>query len=280
MGAESDAHQRLNHLDLALRRQQAAGRLPLAGLGELERERLGTQLRSMAAAWALQIERFSEPAARLPVQCTHEAVTLQDWLEPMRLAPHADAADNVTETETETETATDTDAVTSPALAWLTIEPGNLLHTTSKPAARPDKLLSAWVHSLASAASGRACHCVIVGRDGTVRVTPMAEAAAREQLSKLLALWQQGQVAPLPLPLKTALALVHRKDAAEIFEGKDTETGEGSEPCLARLYPDFEALSADGRFEPLAVQVYEPLLAWMREHVTAEFHELSRGDEA
>ncbi|MFM2035302.1 MAG: hypothetical protein RL459_567 [Pseudomonadota bacterium] len=274
VGAEGDAPQRLKQLDLAVRRQQAAGHLPLAGLGELERERLGTQLQAMLAAWALQIERFSEPAARLPVQCTHEAVTLQDWLEPMRLAPHADAAHNVTDGVTET------DAVTSPALAWLTIEPGNLLQTTSKPAARPDKLVSAWVHSLASAASGRACHCVLVGRDGTVRVTPMAEAAAREQLGKLLALWQQGQVAPLPLPLKTALAQVQHKDAAEIFEGKDTEAGEGTEPCLARLYPDFEALSADGRFEALAVQVYEPLLAWMREHVTAVFHEPSQGDEA
>jgi exodeoxyribonuclease V gamma subunit len=48
--------------------------------------------------------------------------------------------------------------------------------------------------------------------------------------------------------------------------------GEVDEPCMARIYPDFEALTESGRFEQLAREVYGPLLEWMNEHVNAAFH--------
>ena len=50
------------------------------------------------------------------------------------------------------------------------------------------------------------------------------------------------------------------------------QRGEREEPCLARVFPDFAALSADGRFEALAHSIHAPLLAWAGQYVTARHH--------
>ena len=50
-------------------------------------------------------------------------------------------------------------------------------------------------------------------------------------------------------------------------------SGEVEEPCLARMFPDHEALTADGRFAALAERLFGPLLGWVRTHVTFEPHE-------
>ena len=42
---------------------------------------------------------------------------------------------------------------------------------------------------------------------------------------------------------------------------------------MARMYPDFEALTEDGRFETLARQVYAPLKNWTNGYVRARLHE-------
>ena len=51
------------------------------------------------------------------------------------------------------------------------------------------------------------------------------------------------------------------------------QTGEVEDPCMARMYPDFEALTEDGRFETLARQVYAPLKNWTNGYVRARLHE-------
>jgi exodeoxyribonuclease V gamma subunit len=38
------------------------------------------------------------------------------------------------------------------------------------------------------------------------------------------------------------------------------------------MYPDFDALAADGRFALLAKAVYTPLLEWTKQQVTATAH--------
>jgi exodeoxyribonuclease V gamma subunit len=50
------------------------------------------------------------------------------------------------------------------------------------------------------------------------------------------------------------------------------QTGDVDDPCLARMFPDFETLTEDGRFEALARQVYEPLRNWAAAHVSARWH--------
>jgi exodeoxyribonuclease V gamma subunit len=46
--------------------------------------------------------------------------------------------------------------------------------------------------------------------------------------------------------------------------------------CLARLYPDFETLAADGQLEKLAELVYGPLLQWVAHQVQTRPHEDAR----
>ena len=48
--------------------------------------------------------------------------------------------------------------------------------------------------------------------------------------------------------------------------------GEVEDASLARCYPDFEALCADGRFEHLAQTLYAALAEWVATHVDATPH--------
>ena len=58
------------------------------------------------------------------------------------------------------------------------------------------------------------------------------------------------------------------------------QRGEREEPCMARVFPDFAALSADGRFEALAHSIHAPLLAWVDAYVRARHHaKVALGDE-
>jgi exodeoxyribonuclease V gamma subunit len=163
-------------------------------------------------------------------------------------------------------------AATGKTTAWLQLDPGKLLEKAKKPVARHDKLLGPWVRSLAIAASGVSAHGVLVGRDGVLDISPMPQNEAQETLRLLLSIWREGMNAALPLPPKTALAWLTQKDAASQYDGGYMISGEVDEPCLARMFPDFEALSADGRFDALAQQVYAPLLLWASAHVRARFH--------
>ncbi|MFT6591030.1 MAG: exodeoxyribonuclease V gamma subunit, partial [Rhodoferax sp.] len=127
--------------------------------------------------------------------------------------------------------------------------------------------------SLALAASGVTAQGLLIGRDGVLDITPMPQPEAQAMLQQLLTLWCEGMNTALPLPPKTALAWLADKDASSQYEGGYLINGEVAESCLARLFPDFEALSADGRFDALARQIYTPLELWATAHVTARFHD-------
>jgi len=103
----------------------------------------------------------------------------------------------------------------------------------------------------------------------------------------LLQLWLDGMNAPLALPPKTALAWLKGKDTAAKhrdartrYQGGHHQFGEVQEPCLARVYPDFEALVHDGRFQHLAQQVYGPLLAWRDQHMLAQLLDPTQAESA
>jgi exodeoxyribonuclease V gamma subunit len=84
---------------------------------------------------------------------------------------------------------------------------------------------------------------------------------------------RQGSGAPLPLAPRTALALVRGvSDVAGVYEGSDfgQRRGEAAEACLARSFPDYAALVADGRFEALAQRLFAPLAAWIDADVRVE----------
>jgi exodeoxyribonuclease V gamma subunit len=155
----------------------------------------------------------------------------------------------------------------------LELQPSNLLVKVRKDySARPDKLLGAWVRTLAIAASGAKARGILVGRDGVVEIPPYPQEKAVQTLKGLLQLWSEGMNSPLPLPPKTALAFAADRDATTPYEGGYMSSGEVQDTCLARMYPDFDALAADGRFEALSKAVYAPMLEWATQQVTAAAH--------
>ena len=89
---------------------------------------------------------------------------------------------------------------------------------------------------------------------------------ASQHLRVLLSAWQAGMQSPLPFAPRTALAFLDKPEkAALVFEpGFAQRQGEGEEPCLARLHPDFASLAADGRFAEYTQQLFAPLLDWAR----------------
>ena len=243
-----------------IERLQRSGVLPMQGFGELTRQTLQSTLEAMAQAWQQACAEFPTAAPRLAVDFEQDGIALADWIDPL----HA----NGTQT------------------AWLQLSPARLLD--KKQLLRPDKLLEAWLRSLAAAAgqagSGRELHGLLVGPDATLRIAPIDGAAARQQLGRLLLTWREGMASPLPLPLKTALALAgddKSEKAEEAYEGSSfrPEFAEVREMCLARCFPDFDALEAvqtqDGGslLHELAAAVYGPMLDWIAGHVSVTPHE-------
>ena len=165
---------------------------------------------------------------------------------------------------------------------WLELVPSRLLgkDLSKGPVVRPEMLLPAWVRSLAAAASGVVAPGMLVGRDATLHLPALDADEARQQLAQLLQVWQQGMQSPLPLALRTGLAWVQDGNAAQAYEGGWNSEGENADPCLARIYPDFEALSADGRMDALAHLVCAPLAQWASSQVRATPHAPSPAPEA
>ncbi|MEY4137973.1 MAG: hypothetical protein RLZZ371_155 [Pseudomonadota bacterium] len=239
----------------ALARLRKAGELPHQSLGDLQQQALEQTLGTLLRAWHATQARFPQPAQRQSIQLAHHGVVLEDWIDQLwqsRDPTHA-----------------------TPPLAWLSLEPGKLLKNGKKPVIRPDRLLTSWIRGLAIAAAGCSAQGVVVARDGVLEISPMAQDEATTTLQMLLDVWQQGMNTPLPLPLKTALAWLANPDkpASQTYEGDFQQRGEVEEPCMARIFPDYETLCADGRFESLAQLVYQPLLQWAARHVNASFHD-------
>ena len=134
------------------------------------------------------------------------------------------------------------------------------------------KLLPVYVRSLALSATGQDTLMGVVARDTIVWVQPLEAEEARTRLLALMALWLEGQSAPLPLPLKSAMAA--GKDdllaAMQAYEGGYMVAGEREDPSWARCYPGWEALMADLRFHGLAKAVYGPLHDWLASQVHTE----------
>jgi exodeoxyribonuclease V gamma subunit len=218
-------------------RIQRSGRLPMNAIGERQREELLKPAQWMHRRW-LQLQReFPEAAPKEALTFEHDGVRLEDWLTDLR------------------------QGAGGPVL--LKLSPSVL---QKKGVARSDKFTDEWVRQLVASACGVGLQGRIVSRDAVLALQPLPQSEAADVLRTLLSLWRQGMEAPLPLACRTALAFVSDGKPAEVYDGGgfNPVAPEGAEPCLARLYPDFEALVADGRFETLAPQLYGPLHAWAR----------------
>ena len=242
-------------LPAAIRSLRRRGVLPMQGLGDLKEAELLHTLHTMATDWAAAGQAHAVRRPRLAIEFEHGGVVLRDWLDPLYQA----SADPGT------------------PCTWLKLEPSRLLDK-KEGSPRPDKLLDVWVQSLAAAACGHVVQAQVVGQGGGITAQPMDTATAQAQLQTLLEVWLQGMQSPLPLPLRTALALAAElqtgkpADLANVYEGDEHSPGfaDVNDPCLARLYPDFDSLEADDRFRALTEAVFLPLLDWVQTHVQAQ----------
>jgi len=229
---------------------QRAGRLPIGALGARRQAELVSNVAPMLERWAEVRAAYPRPAPKVPVHHEHRGVVLEDWLDGL---------------------VTDGDRT-----VWLELSPGRVL---SRKGIRAERLLSAWVRALVAGASRVPVGGVLVARDATVVVEPVPPDEARALLDELIDVWREGMAQPLPVAAKTALAFVaDPARAAAVYDGGRLP-GEGSEDCLARLWPEFEALVADGRFEALAAQLYGPVARWIESAVKVTPHGRDDGEE-
>ena len=153
---------------------------------------------------------------------------------------------------------------------WLELQAGKMLSKDGKQV-RGHKLFHAWLRQLMAATWDHPIKGYIVATDVVIEVFPIAREEAMHNLQSLLACWLKGMDAPLPLACKTALAYLEaersgkdaHKAAAETYEGERNPQPEGREPCLARQWPTFDALSAEAEWLHWSRALYGPYTEWL-----------------
>jgi exodeoxyribonuclease V gamma subunit len=230
----------------------------MGAAGDLEQAALQEVLTTMLASWHAELAKYPDPAERLSVRVQEGTLVLEDWVSNLRRQKAADDAHSGAPPQ-------------APPI-WLQLQASKLFAKPDTPKIREDKLLGLWIQSLAIATAGSPVCGLVIAPDGVLEISGMAQNTAHDTLCMLLRLWQEGMRQALPLPPATALAYLADRKAADQYEGSFMQLGEVREPCLARMFPDYETLTADGRFERLAQEVYSPLRDWVHKHVRARLH--------
>ncbi|MFZ6049100.1 exodeoxyribonuclease V subunit gamma [Pseudomonas sp. CR3202] len=221
----------------AAERMQRSGRLPLAGFGEQCRESLVEPLPAQLQRYASLCARWPQPVeSPRPLDFAQGEVQLSGWLGGLR-----EGADG--------------------SLARIELLPSALAKEKSW---KWHRLLRPFVGHVVAAASGVSLRSLLVGEDCALEFAPLDADHAATILRTWLQAWTEGMRAPLPVALKTAIAWLQEANedkARNVYEGGYNLTGEvtGS-ASLARQYPDFAALSADGAFAQWSEVLYRPLL--------------------
>jgi exodeoxyribonuclease V gamma subunit len=160
---------------------------------------------------------------------------------------------------------------------WIELQASKVADEGGKsgPTVREDKLVAAWVRCLASAACGHPASGIVIGAGAAVHVTPPERAQALTVLATLMHACHAGLSGNSPMSTVVLTGLVFLEDPAKAwlaYDGSDFSPvpGEGKETCLARLYPDFAALSAQPDFESSTRLLYGPYKEWLARHVRVE----------
>ncbi len=230
-----------------LQRAAAGGALPLGGPGQWCAEQLERQLEPQLDCWAALARRHAlvVPRRRLSLRAGDSAAEarLEDWLDGLRLE-HPQATP-----------------------VWLELSASRLLGGGAAAQPRPERLLSAWVRMLGAAASDLDCGGYVVGPDALLQWRALPPPQALDALRQLLATWTQALREPLPWGLRSAIAQARGRQPRGAYEGSQQQGGDLRDPYLERMYADFAALSADGRFERYSQQLFAPLCDWVARNV-------------
>jgi exodeoxyribonuclease V gamma subunit len=218
-------------------RLQRSGVLPLAGFGEHYRttllEPLPAQLQryeSLCQLWSVHVES--------PRQLSFCAagVQLEGWLGGLR--QNADGS-----------------------LARLELSPGAL---AKKDVWKWHRLLRPYVLHVVAAACEVPITTWLVGEDQALAFAPLPSEYAAQILIIWLQAWSAGMQAPLPVALKTSLVWLQEQNddkAQTAYEGGYNFSGEAANSAsLARQFPDYARLTADGQFPLWSERLYQSLL--------------------
>lgn len=216
------------------------GTLPIGLIGEKWQDQLVNMLTPVRTAWLKLCQQYPTPSDKLPVIFVHEGIHLDDWLDKM----HSNGTDAV----------------------WMTQIASKV--TNKKDEVRGEKLIDGWLRQLAAAAHGHQVTGYLVARDAIITMAPLDQDAARTTLETLITCWRDGMNRPLPTACKTALARAQGGNPREVYNGGYQMNGEVEDQCLARLWPDFEALSAESDWAICSETLYGPLAAWFSTQIT------------
>ncbi len=222
-----------------LRRQ---GLLPIGLIGERVLDELVEELVPVRTAWLALCGTYWEAAPKLALHLELAGLVLEDWIDQLRSA--------------------------GDATAWLMQMSSRVCDKAG--ALRGEKLIPMWLRQLAAAAQGHPVTGFLVARDAIVIMEPLEAQAARATLERIVELWRAGMDRPLPAACKTGLALVMGGDPRSVYDGGFELSGEVEDPCLARLWPEFAALSAEAGFNDACRALYQPLADWLVQSVTVQ----------
>ncbi|HMZ02302.1 MAG TPA: hypothetical protein PLU79_21835, partial [Burkholderiaceae bacterium] len=257
------------------------GELPLGAIGRRWQAQFLDLAQPMLAQWQRWQAEFAQPLTpqrvQWPLKDASDPPWLEDWLDGLRQS---------------------TDPAAPPA--WLQLDARRLTTTDGQDIVPlPDKLLGPWLRLCVAAANGLPLQARVVGRDAALTLRAPDDDTARLVLARLRWAWQQGQRAPLPVALRTAMAWLTAGSeeagaaaAERVYDGAPPlSRGEGEEAPLARLWPEWEALAEEPSpradwpaefaaavsdpgelalapgFAAWAELLYGPLLAWASEHI-------------
>lgn len=232
------------HASLTLRaeRMLREGLLPIGLIGRQWQRQLVDALLPVRMAWLELGQRFPLPAAKLALDLQYGELRLEDWLDQLR----SDGAGG--------------------APVWLMQSASKVLDSKGQP--RGDKLIVMWLRQLAAAALNFSVTGYLVARDAVIIFHPLPQSEADAALRSVLAMWREGMNRPMPTACKTALALVQDGDPRSVYDGGFEITGERADPALARLWPDFAALSNEEDWEDCSRELYGPVADWMTQYIT------------
>lgn len=232
-----------------LARLFASARLPLGGYGRYAQEVLQDSALNIVRWWHHYTAPAHEPLGQQRLSAHHEGIELADWLIGLRGTPPAYQRVDMT--------------------ASFLVQGGH-----AHPEVRPHALLAPWLTLNAAAAQGIDLSFILVGADVVLALPAPNPEAARAYLRAVLNAWRLGQEDPLPWALRTALAWCAQRSPRQDYEGGWRHGGEREEPCLARLFPDFDTLRQDGRFDHYARVLFQPLWHWAQTDVEV-LHQVS-----
>jgi exodeoxyribonuclease V gamma subunit len=248
-------------------RLQRAGHLPLAGPGRQVRAALQRTLQPMLAQWQAELAERPRRHEKLPLRWSARAgLCLEDWLVGLRAGgtPAGRAGDG--ERGAGGDEGGPGAAHGDDTPVWIDLLAAQLADRKGRKL-QEHHLLPAWLRLLAASACDVPLAGVLIGSDVVVRLQALEDReASRRTLQGLMEAFAAQAVAdePLPTALRTGLAwLAEPGKAAGVYDGSQDRPGERREPCLARLFPDYEALSAQPRFEAATRCLYADYAAWL-----------------